>query len=86
MILELVLILGLFAAGMTAIIRALVPMLWLLHKPLSCDLCMSWWGSLGGAVLWQVVEPQPLHLFVLSVPAAVAVSLVLIKTANRLSP
>lgn len=38
---------GIAASGATAIIRAVVPQTWLLHKPLSCDLCMSWWSSLA---------------------------------------
>jgi hypothetical protein len=84
-ILELVLLMGLAAAGLVAIARALAPTLWLIHKPLSCDLCMSWWSSLIVYGMWHAKEPQPIHLALLAIPASVAVSLVVTKAAIRLS-
>jgi hypothetical protein len=43
--LALVLTCGFTAAGLTAVVRALAPLSWQLRKPVSCDLCMSWWCS-----------------------------------------
>jgi hypothetical protein len=47
---------GLSAAGGAFVVRAVLAdwlPLWLLSKPFSCDLCMSWWGSVGfAAVRW----------------------------------
>jgi hypothetical protein len=48
-----VLVVGLFAAGLTSVVRALPYFRDLVFrgvKPWACDLCMSWWGSLAGAV------------------------------------
>ena len=82
---ELVLLIGLGAAGLTAVIRALAPTLWLLHKPLACDLCMSWWSTLLLYGLWHAKEPQPVHLAMLAILASVGVSLAVIRATNRLS-
>lgn len=85
MILAHALVLGLAAAGLTAVVRAVVPTLWLLHKPLSCDLCMSWWTTLtlGALHAWHYAqEPAPA---VLAIFAAIAVALTATKAANRLS-
>jgi hypothetical protein len=82
---ELVLLIGLGAAGLTAVIRAVSPTLWLLYKPLACDLCMSWWASLLLFGLWHAKEPQPLHLALLAILASVGVSLATIRATNRLS-
>lgn len=83
------LLVGLFAAGATQIIRALVPTLWLLVKPLSCDLCMSWWGSLAGAGLGSLTKccqtANGLPDLVIIVGAAVAVSVVTLKTVGKLT-
>jgi hypothetical protein len=51
LLLILALFLGMCAVGTTHAARALAPQAWLLHKPLSCDLCMSWWSSWLGVVL-----------------------------------
>ena len=83
------LLVGLFAAGTAMIARALAPTLWLLVKPLSCDLCMSWWGSLLGAGLGSLSNlcqtANGLPDLVVIVGAAVAVSVVTLKTASKLT-
>lgn len=44
---------GLVASGLTNVVRAVAPTWLLLRKPVACDLCMGWWGSLGtGLALW----------------------------------
>lgn len=47
-------VLALSAHFLTLIVRALVPLSWMMEKPWSCDLCMSWWTSivLVGAWMW----------------------------------
>jgi hypothetical protein len=79
---------GLAASGITSIIRAVVQEarpLWLLEKPLSCDLCMSWWSSLAVVLFWSLTEPVSPVAALLAVPASVAVALLSTKAANRLS-
>ena len=80
---------GLSAAGITATARTLAQDYgrpeWLLAKPLSCDLCMSFWGSaasVGGLALSESVSVIPAMLAVFG---AVGVSLVAVKAASRLS-
>lgn len=79
------LLVGLAASGVTFIARALAPQTWLLHKPLACDLCMSWWASLAitGWLLWigDVGQAQS----VVAVLGGVGVSVLAVKTANRLA-
>lgn len=87
-----ILTLGLFAAGLTLILRAVAPQPWLLHKPLSCDLCMSWWGSVVGALVQLVgagsgageAASVSIAAVAPAVVAAVAVSVLLLKAINRL--
>ncbi len=83
-----ILVVGLFAAGVTATLRVLAqdhkPEL-MLEKPLACDLCMSFWGSLTGFVLLVAIDSvrgvtAPLVTF-----GGVAVALVATKVAVRLS-
>lgn len=76
---------GIAASGATAIIRAVVPQTWLLHKPLSCDLCMSWWSSLALTATLATVEPMPIAQSVVVVAGAVGAALLITKTTNRLS-
>lgn len=76
---------GLGASGLTAIVRAVVPQTWLLHKPLSCDLCMSWWSSLALTATLATVEPMSIAQSVVTVAGGVGGALLLTKTANRLS-
>jgi hypothetical protein len=78
------LLVGLFAAGATMVTRELAPLAWLMVRPLSCDLCMSWWGSWLGVVAlliaqgaawsWRLVAEGTLEEL-----AAIAVSLLVLK-------
>lgn len=75
---------GFMAAGIALITRAVVPQTWLLNKPWSCDLCMSWWGSLVSSVVAGSVGG---HTTLASLGAALggtAVSVVVLKTVNRM--
>ena len=88
MILLAVLTCGLAAAGFTASFRAVVQdhkPAWLLVKPLSCDLCMSFWSSLLFVATLVVAESVPLAHAPLAVFGAVGVSLLSVKAATRLS-
>jgi hypothetical protein len=75
---------GMSAAGAAFVVRAVLAdwlPRWLLLKPFSCDLCMSWWGSLAfagvhGGADWPSLWP---------VPGAVALSLLVLKTHARLA-
>lgn len=80
-----VLILGLAAATVATIVRAFVPPLWLLVKPWSCDLCMSWWSSLviSPIVNSRLAPGLPMSLVV--VLAAAAVSMLVLKINSKLS-
>ena len=88
MSLALILVLGLAAAGAVAVVRAVVqevrPM-WLLEKPLSCDLCMSWWASVAVVLFALVIEALALPVAPLAVLASTAVSLGCVRGSNRLS-
>lgn len=77
--------LGLIAAGLTLVIRAVVPQLWLLVKPFACDLCMSWWSAWLGAIMLQVTEPIGFWHVLPAVLGAVPVSVLLVKIQARLS-
>lgn len=46
---------GLASAGVAFVARAVAPTSLLLRKPLSCDLCMSWWPSVAQA-MWAISE------------------------------
>ena len=92
--LDVILYLGLAAAGLTATVRALLdstsPAL-LLTKPFSCDLCMSFWCSLAlaavapGSMPYGTAPGVALTAFGTTVLGAVATALVVTKVANRLS-
>ena len=88
-VLAISILVGLGAAGLTAIARAVVQdhgkVEWLMEKPLSCDLCMSYWCSLLLALIAVIVDGLALPGTLLVVPAGVGVSLLAIKGANRLS-
>ena len=88
MSLALILVLGLAAAGAVAVARAVVqevrPM-WLLAKPLSCDLCMSWWASVAVVLFVLIIEALALPVAPLAVLASTAVSLACVRGSNRLS-
>lgn len=79
------LLLGLAAAAAATIIRAFVPQLWLLFKPWSCDLCMSWWCSLALSVLVTVYADLALVIVPILLLASTAVSMTVLKIHNRLS-
>lgn len=80
---------GLAAAGLTAAIRVGVQdhigEAWLLRKPLSCDLCMSFWGSVAAVGGFALSESVSLISAMLAVFGSVGVSLVAVKAASRLS-
>jgi hypothetical protein len=79
--------LGLAAAGATFVARAVmqeIRPLWLLYKPLSCDLCMNWWASCAGVIAaWEHVPQSPAAGVVLL--GATGVGVIATKAASRLS-
>lgn len=81
-----VVLVGLFAAGFTQVVRALPYFRDLVFrgvKPWACDLCMSWWGSLAGALLLGLhVERGWATAGVVAV-AGVAVSLAAIRATSQ---
>lgn len=85
--LTLTLLCGLSAAGLTAAVRAVVQEirpLWLLYKPLSCDLCLSWWGSVASVIAaWEYVPQSSSGAVV--VLGSTGVGLLAVKAAVRLS-
>lgn len=84
---ETIIVAGLFAAGLTSIIRAVLPVTLLIVKPFSCDLCMSFWCSGIGMALFgqQATSFSEARRFLLTPTiAAVAVSLLVLKTITRL--
>lgn len=88
MTLVLVALFGLAAAGLTATVRAVVQEtrpLWLLEKPFSCDLCMSWWSSVAVVVAWAVHDGLAFIPGLLAVFGSIGVALLVTKAATRLS-
>lgn len=81
----LALLIGFAAATSAIIVREFVPALWLLRRPFSCDLCMSWWMSVGLYVFDLTRAPWPVYNPPLVVLAATLLSIVLLKVVNRLS-
>jgi hypothetical protein len=79
------LIVGLASAGLCFVVRALVPVNVLILKPFSCDLCMSWWGSIVGILLltgeWTWTS---LRAAAVAVLAGTAVALLVVKIVIRL--
>ena len=88
-ILALAIVCGLAAAGMAATARVLAQDYgraeWLLVKPLSCDLCLSFWGSLFAVLLAAAAEPISVPAAMLAGFGSIGVSLLAIKAAMRLS-
>lgn len=82
---SLALALGLIAAGITSVVRAVVPQIWLLVKPFACDLCMSWWSAWLGAIALQIHDPVSFWSVLPAVLGAVPVSLLTLKVVGRLS-
>jgi len=82
--LSMILAVGLCAAGSALIVRSVVPQLWLMVKPFSCDLCMSWWSSIVASVAVATLDGAgPLTAGVAAV-GGTAVSVLLLKATNRL--
>lgn len=84
---ETIILVGLFAAGLASVVRALLPVTLLVQKPWSCDLCMSFWCSIIGMGLfgpqaWTFAAAWR-HLLAPAL-AAVAVSLLVLKAIARL--
>lgn len=87
-LLTLVIVLGLATSGLTAVVRAVIDSanpLWLLEKPFSCDLCMSWWSSIALTGAWAAHEGIALVPGMLAVLGSVGVALTVTKAATRLS-
>jgi hypothetical protein len=84
------LLIALGAAGGTLVIRAILEMFGALFvlasKPFSCDLCMSWWCSIIAATIHFSFVERFNVLFGFYVLASVPVSMVLLKTIERLKP
>lgn len=76
---------GFAAAGLALVIRAVVPTLWLLVKPFSCDLCMSWWGSVAFTGLRVVGQGVSTIDALPDLFGSVATSVVVLKVVGKLS-
>ena len=75
---------GLSAAGAALVVRAVLAEwlpLWLLVKPFSCDLCMSWWGS----VAFSALAHGPTFDAAWPVLGGTAASVLTLKVVNHLS-
>ena len=87
-LLALAVLFGFAAAGITATVRAIIDSanpLWLLEKPFSCDLCMSWWSSRAVVIAWGFHVGLEFVPAVLAVFGAIGVALCVTKAATRLS-
>lgn len=84
----LAILIGLSASGLTAIARTVAQdhgkAEWLLEKPLSCDLCMSFWGSFVSVALWSSHQSIGFIEAVITTFGGVGTALVVTKAANRL--
>lgn len=80
-------LLGLAAHAGTVIIRAFTPLRLLLIKPWACDLCMGWWCSIIGTVVWFVwVTPNVLDVPTVGRAGCIAVAATAIgRWLNRLN-
>lgn len=76
---------GFASSGITFVVRAAVPQLWLLAKPFSCDLCMSFWSSLA-VTAWLArsgdVGPEQ---SVVACCGGIGVAVLMVRTANRVA-
>jgi hypothetical protein len=87
-LLALALLLGLVAAGSVDVIRAVlmeVRPMWLLVKPWSCSLCMSWWCSVAAVTFYGVTIGLTVPDALLATLASTAVSLGVVRGSNRLA-
>jgi hypothetical protein len=75
---------GAAAAGVAHVVRAIAPIPWLMRKPLSCDLCMSWWTSLAFGVMWSIDMGSCTVDGAMQVFGGVGVSVALLKLTQRL--
>jgi hypothetical protein len=79
-----VIVWGLASAGSASVIRAVVPTTWLLVKPFSCDLCISWWPSFAQG-MWAIYEGCGNVDSGKAVLGATMLSIVALKTAQKLT-
>jgi len=87
MTLTIALLFGLAASGLTAIFRVTIgdrKPEWLLHKPLSCDLCMSFWTTAAVAAGWTLEHPTTVIEGAIGALAGIGGALLVTKAANRL--
>lgn len=87
MTLSLALLIALAASGLTAIFRVTIgdrKPEWLLHKPLSCDLCMSFWAASVVTIGWATQHPVSAVEGAIGALAGVGGALLVTKAANRL--
>lgn len=80
--------LGIAASGTTLVARALAPQAWLLVRPLSCDLCMSWWGSVAfvsAAMLDPAFSAASPGEWAQLLFGSTAIAVVVTKVSNRLT-
>ena len=81
-----VLVVGLAAAGLASVVRALPYFRDLVFrgvKPWACDLCMSWWGSLAGGAALDLPAAHGWPAAGVLVLAGVAVSLAVLHHITR---
>jgi hypothetical protein len=85
LVLDLVLV-ALFAAGLTHIFRALPPFRgWVFRgvKPWACDLCMSWWGAVLATSALRLDEAHGLVGAGVLAVAAVAPSMAVLRWTSQ---
>jgi hypothetical protein len=81
---------GFAAAGIALVLRAVAPLSWQIVKPIACDLCMSWWGSLLVVAAWRIGALRGSSAyqygvdFAITVLAAIPVSIATLKLIERL--
>jgi len=84
-----VLMIGLGSVGAALVVRALVPLQFLLVKPFSCALCLSFYGCAAGTTLWLLGTDadhwKHVWRFVALLFPAIAVSVLLLKLHEHLS-
>jgi hypothetical protein len=79
-------VVALFAAGLTHILRALPPFrVWVFRgvKPWACDLCMSWWGAVLATGALRLDEPHGLVGAGVLAVAAVAPSMLVLRWTSQ---
>jgi hypothetical protein len=75
---------GLTSAGTASVIRAVVPATWLLVKPFSCDLCISFWPSFAQA-MWAIHQGCGNVDSGRALLGATMISILAIKSAHKLT-